>query len=155
MKTLKKQVVEKWGKKYYLLGIRKDNKKVWLEDFSWDCDWYWAGGYIEIFTSNNPERAKDIQEHTHFDSLFLKNPFDSWIDYFKASTLNEYEIWRLLDLMKQFYVLRDCAEVFLYGGHMTSEGRTEEEINKEMADKINKHIEKVIIPLVRKIFESG
>jgi hypothetical protein len=153
LKIIKKQTVIRNGKKYYLLGIRKkDNKKVWLEDFSWDCDWYWGGGYIEIFTSNNPETARDIQEHTHFNILFLENPFYSWIDYFKASTLKEDEIWRLLDLMKQFYVLRDCAEVFQYGGHISTE-RTKEEINLEMAKKINEHIEKVIIPLVRKIFE--
>jgi hypothetical protein len=155
MKTLKKQVVEKWGKKYYLLGIRKiDNKKVWLEDFSWDCDWYWKGGYIEIFTSNNIEKARDIREHTHFDILFLENLFDNWKEYFKASTLTNKEVWRLLDLMKQFYTLKSCAEVFRYGGYIISEGRTEEEINYEMVDKINKHIEKVIVPLVRKIFES-
>jgi hypothetical protein len=156
MKTMKKEVVEKWGRKFYLLGIRKkDNKKVWLEDFSFECGWYWGGGYVEVFTSNNPEKARDIQEYAHFDMLFLKNPFHSWEEYFKTSVLTDKEVWRLLDLMKQFYALRDCAEVYQYGGHMTNEGRTEEEIDKKMSDKINEHIEKVIIPLVRKIFESG
>ena len=46
-------------KKYYLLGKRKeDNRKVWLEEGSWDCDWYWGLGYVEIFSY----KYKDIDE---------------------------------------------------------------------------------------------
>jgi len=147
MQKIKKKTIKKFGKEYFLLGIRKeDNKKVWLENFSWDCGWYWGGGYIEVFNRN----YTDIQEHTHFDSLFLGDPANDFWNYFKATTLTDKEIWRLLDLMRQFYILRDCAEVFQYGGHLSSE-RTKEEINKRLAKRINKHIETVIIPLVRKL----
>jgi hypothetical protein len=41
------------------LGRLKDespyNQKVYLTGFSWDCQWYWGGGYI---------RTKDIHTHT-------------------------------------------------------------------------------------------
>ena len=59
--------------------------------------------------------------------------------------------WRIKDLYKQFYILKDSAEVFLYGGHCVSEGRNQLEIDKKMRDKINLHIEKVIIPEIIKV----
>ena len=60
------------------------------------------------------------------------------------------EWWRIKDLFKQFYTLRDAAEVFQYGGHCTMDKRNPAEINKEMAATLNKHIETVIIPEIRK-----
>lgn len=168
------------AKKRWLLGYTKKElygtrEPVYLEDFSWDCGWYWGGGYIG-----------NSRFHSHFDSAFLNTPdsrghalgnfFDPWtrfpehlkkenvavlengaaiwepLDFFlDYPQYTDAEWWRIKDLFKQFYVLRDAAEVFQYGGHCTSTGRTDGEINKEMANQINEHIKTVIIPEIRKV----
>lgn len=137
---MKKQTIEKFGKKYYLLGVRKeDNKKVWLEEGSFDCDWYWGIGYVEVFNHN----YTDIDEHTHFDCLFLKtNIYNSFKDYFKETTLTDNEIWQLLELMKTIYQLRNFSDtIYQNGSHITSNNTEKEIFNKDiyknMYDKIN------------------
>jgi len=169
-------------KKWFLGYTKKDlygsREAVYLYDFSWNCDWYWGGGYIG-----------NSRFHTHFDNCFLEsidsrghslgNFFDPWtkipeyvenyvvvsngasvwepIEFFLDDVPEHIQTnwWRIKDLFKQFYALRNAAEVFQYGGHCTTKGRNPNELNKEMADKINKHIETVIIPEIRKIFDNG
>ena len=159
-----------------LLGYTKpeqygERRHLYLEGFTWNCDWYWGGGYI----GNSHSLA-------HFDGAFLDCPdprghplgsfYDPWTtppEYVTPERVkrvdNGASVWaplefflddvpehisknwgRIKDLYEQFYVLRDAAEVFQYGGHCTSAGRTEAEIDKEMARAINLHIAKVIIP---------
>jgi len=137
---MKKQVIEKFEKKYYLLGTRKeDNKKVWLEEGHFDCNWYWGTGYVEIFNTS----YTDIEEHTHFDSLFLEtNIYDSFKDYFKETTLCDNEIWVILELMKTIYQLRHTSDTIHQKGSYITESNTEkhifnEDIYKKMYDKIN------------------
>lgn len=137
---MKKQTIEKFGKKYYLLGTRKeDNKKVWLEQASFDCDWYWGIGYIEVFNRT----YTDIDEHTHFDSLFLEtNVYNSFKDYFNETTLNDNEIWQLLELMHTIYRLRKYSDtIYQNGSHITSNNIENkifsEDIYKKMYNKIN------------------
>ena len=172
------------SKKKWYLGDLKDGhtpKRVYLYDFSWDCDWYWGGGYI----GNN-------QLHTHFNSCFLEVPdsrghslgafYDPWTklpDYLKEEDVTrirngasvwenlsffldnaqygEQAWWRLKDLFKQFYIYKDAAGAFHSGGHCTSHGRVEEEINPVMEAMMNEHIEKVIIPQVHDVlnFQSA
>lgn len=140
----------------YLLGVTKDGDYVYMEKFSWDCGWYWGGGYLHFHKRNN----RSWNCHTHFDSIFFNNMdkdnkynIDKYRDMFEKSALTEDEWWRLFDLMKQFYSLRECAEVFQYGGHMTSKGRTENELNPFLASELNNQIKTVIIPEVYKIFK--
>ena len=149
-------------KQKWYLGKTKglNSHGIWMDDFEWQCGWYWSGGYIGNF-----------DQHCHFDGCFLKIP-----DYrghplgnFKPQTLSngaaiweplstflddvQYDAnqwWRIKDLFKQFYTLKQAAEVFQFGGHCTSTGRLPEEINKEMAEKINNHLKNVIIPAIRK-----
>lgn len=163
--------------KKWLLGYTKkeqygSREPVYINDFSWDCNWYWGDGYIE-----------NKNFHAHFDEAFLDVPdsrghilgsfYDPWTEpkYNKENTkvisngasvwenlgffldnpeYTENEWWRIKDLFKQFYTLRDAAEVFQYGGHCTSQGRNEKELNKTMADQINEHIKSVIIPEIQK-----
>lgn len=174
------------ARKWYL-GVLKDRPRgghkknwgVWLEDFRWECDWYWAGGYIG-----------NDQMHCHFDGCFLDIPdqrghplgnfvtpwmpkrehenadtrrvIDSgaavWKDlgfFLNDPQYTPAEWWRIKDLFKQFYALKEAAEVFHYGGHCTSEGRSSGEIVPRMATAINKHIETVIIPQVRLAMNHG
>ena len=167
------------------LGHMKDNvgKRVYLTGFSWDCDWYWGGGYI---ASPHPIRQS---LHTHFNNCFLDtidsrghslgNFYDPWTklpDYLKeedvtrirngCSVWEDIETfldnvpihisknwWRIKDLYKQFYILKEAAAVFQHGGHCTSKDRNPKELNKKMADKINEHIEFIIIPEIIKVLQ--
>lgn len=160
----------------WLLGYLKGScpEPVMLEDFSWDCGWYWSGGYIG-----------NRNFHAHFDGAFLDTPdiqghclgnfITPWTklpDHIKSgdcvvlrngaaiweplslfladAQYDERAWWRIKDLFKQFYCLRNTAEVFQYGGHCTPVSRNATEIDLVMARNINKHIETVIIPEVRK-----
>ncbi len=146
-----KEAITKFGKKRYLLGIRKeDDKKVYLTKATWDCDWYWGFGYVNTFT------PRDIYDHQHFDSLFLKNNiFDSFKKYFKQTTLNDNDIYILLNYMKEFYICQKYAEVLRYGGYITSIAPSiTEPKNKEANQKEIERINKILLPeLFEKIYK--
>ena len=170
--------MEQYNKKFkVLIGYTKkeqygERRPVYLEGFQWNCGWYWGGGYIG---------NKDF--HAHFDGAFLDTPdirghvLGNFVTPWSVKPENSVVVsngcsvwedittflddapahiqanwWRIKDLYKQFYRLRDAAEVFQYGG-CTSEGRTEAEINPEMAKAINLHIATVIIPEIVKVLE--
>lgn len=127
------------GTKYYLLGV-KDGEKYWLEEGSWDCDWYWGFGYIEVWN----KRYNDIELHTHFDSLFLKNNIsEKLFNYFDECVLNKNEMWQILELMKTFYTLSEYSELIYRGNSNIS-------YNALKADLMNieeyKKINNIIIP---------
>lgn len=159
--------------------------RVYLRDFSWDCGWYWGGGYIG-----------NDSFHAHFDGAFLDRPdsrghvlsnkyifLDPWTEppsYYRNLSPSERvlrvsngasvweplsyflddaqydanEWWRIKDLFKQFYALRDAAEVFRYGGHCTSTGRDPRELVPSNEALLNDHIRDVIIPLVRQALDK-
>lgn len=160
------------AKKWYLGRLKDNSGGIYLEDFAWECGWYWAGGYIG-----------NRNMHTHFDGCFLDRPdsrghslgnfYDPWTkppEYVKTFSVitngasvwedlgfflddaqySKEQWWRIKDLFKQFYAMKAAAEAFRYGGHCTSQERSKEEINPWMAAAINKHIETVIIPEIRK-----
>lgn len=145
------------------------SERIFLYDFEWSCNWYWSGGYIG---------NKNI--HCHFDGCFLnvpdvrghplgnfvtpwnktensiviQNGCSVWEDvstFLDDAAFDKNQWYRIKDLFKQFYTLKSAAEVFLYGGHISSEDRSEKEINPEMARTINLHIQDVIIPEIRTI----
>lgn len=146
-----KEIQIRFGKKRYLLGIRKeDNKKVYLTEASWDCGWYWGFGYVNTFKKN------DICDHQHFDSLFLENNiFYSFKEYFKQTTLKNDDIYLLLNYMKEFYICQKYAEVLRHGGYITTRAPSiTEEKNKEANQKEIERINKILIPeLFEKIYK--
>lgn len=143
---MKKETKTAFGKKIYLLGTRsEDGKKLWLEEPSWDCNWYWGFGYCETYTNNNnPEKAKDISSHQHFDGLFLKqngNSFDVFKKYFTETPLTNDEIWLLLDYMATFYTLKETAEIMFRGcSHYTQNAFLDCVKNEERYTEINQKI---------------
>ncbi len=155
-------------KKWYYLNMIKDKKilgyhkttkePIFIYDFEWACNWYWSGGYIG-----------NSKSHYHFDGCFLNAPdrrghplgnfafsnnaaiWESLEFFLDDPAFSESQWWRIKDLFKQFYALRNAAEIFRCGGHCTPMGRREEELNPEMEKKINDHIENVIIRELRDI----
>jgi len=143
------------------LGIdRKTGYKIYLNGFSWDCNWYYGGGYLSYYKGKSLN-DNNMMIHTHFNIVFL----DSIIEYNKSALwfnlsdivndaqFNSNEWRRIKDLYKQFYVLKEAAEVFKYGGNCTSQGRNEKEINLDMYSNINKHLQDVIIQEIIKVLK--
>ena len=156
---MKKQTTTAFGKKIYLLGTDTEGIKYWLEAPSWDCGWYWGFGYIETYTNNNcPSKARDIESHQHFYSLFLNSKvceFDAFKQFFKETTLSNDEIWLLIDYMKSFYTLRETAAILGSGySHMTGRAKIEEVKNVEMVKEINGIILPAIFEKIDKILSE-
>lgn len=156
---MKKQVKTLFKKKCYLLGKDKDGINYWLEEPSWDCDWYWSLGYIETYTNNRcPEKSRGIQSHRHFDSLFLSGPNDGismFNNFFKETTLTEEEIYLFIDYMLSAYVLKHTSDLLHQGcSWITERAKLKkieqpemyEKINKEMLPTIFKGIDKLLSP---------
>ena len=143
---MKKQTTIAFNKKTYLLGADAEGTKYWLEAPSWGCGWYFGFGYVETYTNNNcPSKAADINSHQHFDSLFLNdtkvNAFDAFREFFKETTLNDKEIWLLIDYMYSFYALKRAAGILSMGySHMTEKAKLPEVKSTETSKEINEKI---------------
>lgn len=136
------------GRNYFLIGT-DGTDNYYLEEASFDCDWYWGGGYVETFSNkSNPKKSKDITSHNHFDNLIFNVGVDGYTafkKFFKDSPLEDSEIWTLLELMKTFYTMRTYSDTLYRGGsHYTSNKLSDTIKNKEEYDRINK----IVIPAI-------
>lgn len=152
---LEKKTIKVFGNKYYLLGISKDGRKIYMQEPEWQCNWYWGGLYLNSFTNNsNPERSRDLSAHFHFDSTFLNGPDcskDMFKNYFKETVLTDNEIWELCDYMQTFYTLKSVAELFKCGySHQTERAKIEKVQSETQYDLVNK----VWLPEVFKRIET-
>lgn len=150
---MEKKVLKKFGKEYFLLGISKEGEKVYLEDASWDCDWYWGFGYIETFKRD----GSDIESHRHFNDLFLKNGIsDTFKNFFEETTVDEQEMWDLLETMDCFYICREYSDILHRGGaNIASPGELKgvikndaeyKRINEEVIPKLIEKVKKILTP---------
>lgn len=140
MKKEKKEIQKYFRKRAFLLGRRKDdNKKIYLEEGTWDCGWYWGFGYLKVY--NKPKT--DINELYHFDSLLKDFGLEGLEGHFKSFVLDEKEMWVLADLMSSFYKLKGVAEYYCLGNsNYTNEVKWKKD--KKMSARINRDIEKII-----------
>lgn len=145
MELLNTKQINKFGI-HYLLGEDAEGTRHWLEVPSWDCGWYWGGLYIHTFTNNRqPTRSVDINSHRHFDSMFLEGDYSNYKNFFKKSTLSQDEIWRLLELARTFYTLKDSAGLFEKGSSWVSKNDCYDVIKDQ---KLYLEIVKVKLPAV-------
>jgi len=155
--TMKKTVSHAFGKDQYLLGKDSNGVYYWLEESTFDCGWYWGIGYIETFTNNeNPKIARDINMHTHFDSLFFKqqnkNGYDAFKEFFTETVLTEKETWTLIELMKTLYTFREYSDTLNRGGsHYTKNPLSEKIKNESEYNRINKEVIPEILKEVYKL----
>lgn len=123
-----------FGKNIYLLGQDKDGIKYWLEEASWDCDWYFGFGYIETYTNNNnPEKSRDINTHEHYDSKILENGVspENFRKIFKNTPLNNNEIWKLNELMTTFYTTKSYMNLLCRGSSNITNNSSSDIIKNE------------------------
>lgn len=163
LKQIKKKVSNAFGKKIYLLGKNKDRKYLYLEEPSWDCDWYWGFGYIETYTNNkNPSASKDIDSHQHYEGCIVGQMYkydfvtqtmikDKYVHHLNEnsniveSVLTDDESWKLAELMSKFNTLNDTAHLF----HKGSSGVASTEINKDFEqEKLYNYFNFVLIPKI-------
>lgn len=158
---MKKRMVEAFGKNVYLLGADEEGTLYWLEEGTWDCDWYWGIGYVETYTNNmNPHLAWDISSHQHFDSLFfngLSHGFDNFKSFFVDTPLSDKEIWQLMEIMKSLYTLRKYSDMLHRGGaHCTTNPCSDLIKNDTEYDRINKTVIPALLEQLYKLLgEEG
>ena len=152
--TLKKQKEHAFGKDVYLLGKDRQGVRYWLEQPSWDCDWYWGFGYIKTYTNNlHPSRARDIRSHQHADN-FMRwcIEWNGREPILHRTIFTEREAWALCELFERFYLFKKLAELYhkgfliaRYSFKMKSPQETER-INKEILPPIMNAIIDILKP---------
>ena len=158
MKTIEKVVKRAFGNDVYLLGISKEGIAYWLEQPTWECDWYWGCGYVETFTNNlHPDRSKDILSHQHFNGMFLNNNmFNYWHEFFAWSTLNDEEILLLWDYMKSIYTLKETAELVGLGfSFVTKRAKCEAVKDTELCNRINEQMLPALFERVKQLLTNN
>jgi len=92
--------------------------------------------------------SRDINSHSHFDSMFFKgnvNGHDMFKKFFAVTPFTDEEIWKICELMKSFYIARQYSDMLYCGGaHYTSNPATETIKNETEYVRINK----VVIPKI-------
>ena len=155
-KKMKKKL-HAFGHDIYFLGQDKDGTNYYLEAATWDCEWYWGGGYIESYTNNkNPEQSRDISTHNHFSTMILhhgnNNGFDTFKNTFKTTPFNDSEIWKICELMESFYIARNYSDMIHRGGVNYTNNPVSEIIKSEAEyDIINTRVIPAIMAALYKI----
>jgi hypothetical protein len=156
--STKKNISNAFGKNCYYLGL-DGGVPVWLEQEKWDCGWYWGCGYVETYTnSKDPSLARDINCHTHINSMFKATPFYEIAKCkdelgFTAPHLTASERWKLADLFKTMYTLKEAAAVLGRGGSHLAEAPsfdkdpfTASRINNKLLPKVFDAIRVILTP---------
>ena len=160
---MKKQTIKGFDMKYFLLGVKKeDGRKIWLKEII-RTSTGWIGGVITTCYDDNPEFG--IDKMIKFDAIIPEEDFYDRINdslncthveigkkYLKETTLSEEEWRQLIELIRQFYLLSGASEIFQTSKNFIILDK--EETSKEIAQKIDKEIQEIIIPEIEKIFND-
>lgn len=153
---LEKEKIMVFGETYYLLGEGVDGDKYYLRKATFDCAWYWAGGYIDVF--NNTKT--DVICHTHYDSGNINNHkfanSDSFDKAFKITTLTEKETRKFHEFMQTFYIARKAMSLSYVGGVCVTTNPLSEVIKNKyvynhfnkIIEAVNEELDKLLSPLV-------
>lgn len=162
MEQIKKRTSEAFGKKIYLLGVNTYGEYFWLEEAKWSCSWYWGFGYIEVYTNNKfPNRAADIQSHSHWTGLVGR--IDGAKDYVhhlydnpkvEKCVLTKDESWKLAELMKSYYTLKDAAALLGNGSAHVTDNPAKDTLHRpDMAKTINEELMPAIFAQVYELLD--
>ncbi len=118
------------GKDNVLLGrVREDRSEfpIYLEKHQWSCGWMYSLGYVG-----------NKNCHFHFSEYLKGNEWDVATIFQGGTVITQNNWWVICDLFKQAYALQACAEIYQYGGHLTTAVGITELINsKDKANAIN------------------
>ena len=147
----KKTVLRIFGQLNYYLGADEEGTNYFLPEATWDCNWYWGGGYVETYTNNDaPECSKDINSHEQFNTKFPT--WDKFFKFFTTSPFTDEEKWTIYELMKSFYTARNYSDMLSRGGsHITKNPARDSIVNAEEYNRINKKVIPAIMTELYKI----
>ena len=143
-----KQTKNYKGKKIYLLGKDSEGIQWYMPEFSWDCDWYWRGGYIQTYGKN--------WGHFHFKDFLDAYVVNNFRKFFVETPLTDNEIYQLADLMKSFYVAKEFSDM-IYRGNSNFSSNIDTDIilkDKSEYEKINKAIIPALAQKIYKILDG-
>lgn len=161
MEKMEKKVVRDYaGNTLYLIGKDHDGNYWYLEEPSWDCDWYWGLGYLEVYKQNKVKVPGCHWIHTHIDSHFFSNRestkpfFEIFEDEFAASTLDNKAMWKFFEYAQTLYTLKKMSGlVHLGDSHITEapyvnikDDELYKRINQEMIPSVFKSMYELLIP---------
>ena len=141
------------SKDMFLLGVTKDNARIYLERGSWDCEWYYGFGYIETF---DPQHSS----HSHFEGFNAEKNQDlrsAFLEFFKGGklTVTAKESWTLCELMQSFYQLQKIASLYHNGG---GSGLTTNPVineNETIRKTVLEDIKKIIVEVQKMLAPKG
>lgn len=141
---LQKEKIQKFDNTYYLLGQDADGEKYYLEKGKFECDWYWSGGYLEVFDKG----YSDIKLHTHYNWAKINNHKVRDISEFKyafpETVLNKKETYTFHELMHSFYTAKDAMDMaYLGGSHITQNPLRDTIKNPEVYEHYYEVIDKI------------
>lgn len=113
------------GANKIFLGTRKeDDAKIYMSKPSWDCEWYWAFGYLgnrnEHYHLSSYQtkdlRLKDEQgQYRFFNQLRNMNMYDCLLLDYKLN-FDEKFLWSFCEQAQTIYALKEAYEVMYRGG---------------------------------------
>ena len=134
-----------------------DNEKIYLSAPSWDCGWYWGFGYLGNKNCHYHVDGLTKHENYNFDKKCFEYEFTNLFDGFKkhfgsSLIVRDSQLWKLVELFKTFYTLRETAEVLGRGGsHYTTNPCKDIIINTEEVKRINEIVLPAIFEEIYKI----
>lgn len=150
MKTL-----SEYPKKIFI-GMHNE-EKIYLSAPSWDCGWYWGFGYLG--NKDCHYHIDGLTKHEEYDHEkgCLKYEFTDLYDGFKkhfgaSLIVRDSQLWKLVELLKTFYILKETAETLGRGGaHYTTNPCKDVIINTEETARINNIVLPAIFEEIYKI----
>jgi len=136
---------------------QNDNENIYLSAPSWDCGWYWGFGYLGNRNCHYHVDGLTKHETYNFDKKCREYEFTNLFDGFKkhfgnSLIVRDSQLWKLVELFKTFYTLKECAEVLGRGGsHYTTNPCTEIIINADEVTRINNIVLPAIFEEIYKI----
>ncbi len=131
-----------------------DGENIYLSAPSWDCNWYWGFGYLGNKNCHYHISGLETIETYNFDAKAFThervNLYDGLKKHFGETFIvkEDADIWKLAELFKAFYKLKDYAELCHTGGaNMTSNPCKELLKNTDEETRINN----IVLP---QIFEE-
>ena len=153
------------GKAKVFFGTRKsDNKRIYLNKPSWECDWYWGFGYLgnkdEHYHLSNyqTEQVVFTDDKGKFRVITEQRNINMYDALLKDYTLNENinaNLWDFCELVKTAYALKETAEVLGRGGsHYTKNTCASVIKNPDEVKRINEVVLPAIFEQLNQIFEG-
>jgi len=139
-----------------LIG-KRDGKNIYLSSPSWDCGWYWGFGYLGNNDCHYHVDGLTKHENYNFETKSFQYEFTNLFDGFKkhfgnSLIVRDSQLWKLCELFKTFYVLKETAEVLGRGGSNYGNNPCSDIIkNTDEVERINKIVFPEIFEAIYKI----